>query len=162
MSGRTDGWTQWLTTIPVGPMAAKGKKQRERSNDSLKLATIHDDTSIVLNMQLITPNLKRWDYSDIPRNDTNFPFIFLQNRSAHKWLTALQVENNNKQACRMPSLYCIDHSSPGYLKIHQQSFKLVNSALPGCSSSLVANYELPKIPCFLVHPPEIEGRSKKM
>ena len=30
------------------------------------LATIRDDTWNVLNMQHITPNLKRWDYSDIP------------------------------------------------------------------------------------------------
>ena len=30
------------------------------------LATIRDDTWNVLNMQHITPNSKRWDYSDIP------------------------------------------------------------------------------------------------
>ena len=30
------------------------------------LATVHDDTWNVLNMQHITPNLRRWDYSDIP------------------------------------------------------------------------------------------------
>ena len=30
------------------------------------LATIHDDTWNVLNMQHITPNSKRWDYSDTP------------------------------------------------------------------------------------------------
>ena len=30
------------------------------------LATIHDDTWNVRNMQHITPNSKRWDYSDIP------------------------------------------------------------------------------------------------
>ena len=30
------------------------------------LATIHDDTWNVLNMQHINPNLKKWDYSDIP------------------------------------------------------------------------------------------------
>ena len=30
------------------------------------LATIHDDTWNVLNMQHKTPNSKRWDYSDIP------------------------------------------------------------------------------------------------
>ena len=30
------------------------------------LATIHDGTWSVLNMQYITPNSKRWDYSDIP------------------------------------------------------------------------------------------------
>ena len=30
------------------------------------LATIHDDTWNVLNMQHIIPNSKRWDYSDIP------------------------------------------------------------------------------------------------
>ena len=30
------------------------------------LATIRDDTWNVLNMQQITPNSKRWDYSDIP------------------------------------------------------------------------------------------------
>ena len=29
------------------------------------LATIHDDTWNILNMQHITPNSKRWDYSDI-------------------------------------------------------------------------------------------------
>ena len=29
------------------------------------LATIRDDTWNVLNIQHITPNLKRWDYSDI-------------------------------------------------------------------------------------------------
>ena len=29
------------------------------------LATIHDDTWNVLNMQHITPNSRRWDYSDI-------------------------------------------------------------------------------------------------
>ena len=29
------------------------------------LATIRDDTWTVLNMQHITPNSKRWDYSDI-------------------------------------------------------------------------------------------------
>ena len=32
----------------------------------LLLATISDDTLNVLNMQHIIPNLKRWDYSDIP------------------------------------------------------------------------------------------------
>ena len=30
------------------------------------LATIRDDTWDVLSMQHITPNSKRWDYSDIP------------------------------------------------------------------------------------------------
>ena len=30
------------------------------------LATIRDDTQNVLNMQHITQNSKRWDYSDIP------------------------------------------------------------------------------------------------
>ena len=30
------------------------------------LATIRDDTWNMLNMQHITPNSKRWDYSDIP------------------------------------------------------------------------------------------------
>ena len=30
------------------------------------LATIHDDTWNVLNMQRIIPNSKSWDYSDIP------------------------------------------------------------------------------------------------
>ena len=30
------------------------------------LATIHDETWNVLNMQHIIPNSKRWDYSDIP------------------------------------------------------------------------------------------------
>ena len=30
------------------------------------LPTIHDDTRNVLNIQHITPNSKRWDYSDIP------------------------------------------------------------------------------------------------
>ena len=30
------------------------------------LATINDDTWNMLNMQHITPNSKRWDYSDIP------------------------------------------------------------------------------------------------
>ena len=30
------------------------------------LATIRDDTWHMLNMQHITPNSKRWDYSDIP------------------------------------------------------------------------------------------------
>ena len=30
------------------------------------LATIRDDIWNVLNMQLITQNSKRWDYSDIP------------------------------------------------------------------------------------------------
>ena len=34
------------------------------------LATIHDDTWNVLNMQHITPNSKRWDYSDIPGGGT--------------------------------------------------------------------------------------------
>ena len=32
----------------------------------MMLATIHDDTWNVHNMQHIIPNLKRWDYSDIP------------------------------------------------------------------------------------------------
>ena len=30
------------------------------------LARIRDDTWNMLNMQHITPNTKRWDYSDIP------------------------------------------------------------------------------------------------
>ena len=38
----------------------------KRMDGSLMLATIHDDTWNMLNMQCITPNLKRWDYSDIP------------------------------------------------------------------------------------------------
>ena len=37
-----------------------------RRDDSLMLATIHDDTRNVLNVQHIIPNSKRWDYSDIP------------------------------------------------------------------------------------------------
>ena len=37
-----------------------------RKDDSLIMATIHDETWKVLNMQHITPNSKRWDYSDIP------------------------------------------------------------------------------------------------
>ena len=39
--------------------------------DSPVLATIRDDTwKIVLNMQTIIPNSKRWDYSDIPSGGT--------------------------------------------------------------------------------------------
>ena len=34
------------------------------------LATIRDDTWNMLNMQRITPNSKRWDYSDIPGGGT--------------------------------------------------------------------------------------------
>ena len=34
------------------------------------LATICDDTWNMLNMQHITPNSKRWDYSDIPSGGT--------------------------------------------------------------------------------------------
>ena len=34
------------------------------------LATIRDDTLNVINMQHITPNLKRWDYSNIPGGGT--------------------------------------------------------------------------------------------
>ena len=30
------------------------------------MATIRDDTRNVLNMQHITPNSERWDYSDMP------------------------------------------------------------------------------------------------
>ena len=37
-----------------------------RRDDSLMLATIHDNTRNVLNVQHIIPNSKRWDYSDIP------------------------------------------------------------------------------------------------
>ena len=35
------------------------------------LDTIRDDTWDVLNMQHIKPNLKRWDYSDIPGGGHN-------------------------------------------------------------------------------------------
>ena len=36
-------------------------------DDSLMLATIHDDKRNLLNMQHITPHLKKkWDYSSIP------------------------------------------------------------------------------------------------
>ena len=38
----------------------------KRKDASQMLATIHDDTWNVLNMQHITQNSKRWDYSDIP------------------------------------------------------------------------------------------------
>ena len=38
----------------------------KRRDDLLMLATIHEDTWKVLNMQHINPNLKRCDYSDIP------------------------------------------------------------------------------------------------
>ena len=37
---------------------------------TLMLALICDDTWNVLNMQHITPNSKRWDYSDIPSGCT--------------------------------------------------------------------------------------------
>ena len=40
--------------------------QKTRRVDSLMLATIRDDTWNVLHMQHITPNLNRWDYSNIP------------------------------------------------------------------------------------------------
>ena len=40
--------------------------EKKRRDGSLKLATIRDDTWNVLNLQHITPNSKRWDYSDIP------------------------------------------------------------------------------------------------
>ena len=36
------------------------------------LATIRDNTRHVLNMQHITPNSKRWGYSDIPGGNINF------------------------------------------------------------------------------------------
>ena len=39
------------------------------------LATIHDDTWNVLNMQYITPNTKRWDYSDIHGSGYNVNFV---------------------------------------------------------------------------------------
>ena len=42
-----------------------------RRDDSLMLTTIRDDTWNVLNMQHITPNSKRWDYSDIPGGGHN-------------------------------------------------------------------------------------------
>ena len=35
------------------------------------LATIRDDTRNVLNMQHLTPNSERWDYSDIPGGGTD-------------------------------------------------------------------------------------------
>ena len=40
----------------------------KRRDDALMLATIHDDTWDMLNMQHIIPN--RWDYSDIPTGST--------------------------------------------------------------------------------------------
>ena len=40
----------------------------KRRDDALMLATIHDDTWNMLNMQHIIPN--RWDYSDIPAGGT--------------------------------------------------------------------------------------------
>ena len=42
------------------------KSYCERKDDSLMLAAICVDTWNVLNMQHLTPNLKIWDYSDIP------------------------------------------------------------------------------------------------
>ena len=41
-----------------------------RRDDSLVLVTIRDDTWNVLNMQHITQNSKRWNYSDIPSGAT--------------------------------------------------------------------------------------------
>ena len=40
--------------------------EKKRKEGPLMLATIRDDAWNVLNMQHITPNSKRWDYSDIP------------------------------------------------------------------------------------------------
>ena len=42
--------------------------RKEKGWLTLMLAIIHDDTWIVLDMQHMTPNSKRWDYSDIPND----------------------------------------------------------------------------------------------
>ena len=54
---------KYLFTTPQQGLKRYWEKRRD---DSLMLATIHEDTWKVLNMQHITPNSKRWDYSDIP------------------------------------------------------------------------------------------------
>ena len=43
---------------------------RGYNNYSLMLATIHDNTWYLLNMQHIIPNSKRWDHSDTPSGGT--------------------------------------------------------------------------------------------
>ena len=47
-------------------MFSSSKALRAIENRERMLATICDDTWNALNMQHITPNSKRWDYSEIP------------------------------------------------------------------------------------------------
>ena len=54
---------KYLFTTPQQGLKRYWEKRRD---DSLMLATIHEDTWKVLNMQHITPNSKSWDYSDMP------------------------------------------------------------------------------------------------
>ena len=54
---------KYLFTTPQQGLKRYWEKRRD---DSLMLATIHEDTWKVLNMQHITPNSKSSDYSDMP------------------------------------------------------------------------------------------------
>ena len=53
---------KYLFTTPQQGLKRYWEKRRD---DSLMLATIHEDTWKVLNMQHITPNSKSWNYSDM-------------------------------------------------------------------------------------------------
>ena len=55
--------TMYLFKTPQQGLKRYWEKRRD---DSLMLATIHEDTWKVLNMQHLTPNSKSWDYSDMP------------------------------------------------------------------------------------------------
>ena len=69
-----DSKTNWRTGLKIRIvifgiifLQQSWKNNWERwMDDSLMLATIHDDTWNVLNMQHIIPNLKKKNYSDIP------------------------------------------------------------------------------------------------
>ena len=56
----------WSCFLPARPKIYLEK----RRDVSLMLATIRDNTRHVLTMQHITPNSKRWGYSDIPGGNT--------------------------------------------------------------------------------------------
>ena len=70
------------------------------------LATIRDDTSNVLNMQHITPNSKRWDYSDIPGGG--------HNPHGWRWPTTLEKPQPS-HALTSPLRHSVPKKLPAFL-----------------------------------------------
>ena len=61
-----DSDSNFLVMFSASKASRAIDNSEKRRYGPLMLATIRDDTWNVLNIQHITPNSKRWDYSDTP------------------------------------------------------------------------------------------------